>query len=176
MLQPQQQQHVAFDRRETIGIGPVRIPISPRSGLHPPLGWNLLPAGRVEAVYIVDPSKRFQGRNWRLSFDLEALSTDDLGREIPEQLWKPRVSHVLRVLNSIVVELGNRSLRPVFVGKAHDDGITIALWKSPRNPPVIIEVGGWRVERFDIEAGHQCAMGFDPSLAEITDPRSFGAT
>jgi len=48
MLQPQHQQHVVFDRRETIGIGPVRIPISPRSGLHPPLGWNLLPAGRVE--------------------------------------------------------------------------------------------------------------------------------
>src|SRR5437868_15209800 len=114
----------------------------------------------------------FEGRDWRLSFDLEALSTDDLGREIPEQLWKPRVSHVLRVLNSIVVELGNRSLRPVFVGKAHEDGITIALWQSLRNPPVIIEVGGWSVERFDIEAGHECARVSAQSPAEATAPRS----
>jgi hypothetical protein len=97
------------------------------------------------------------------------FSKDAHGDDLSESVWRPRVLHVLRVLNSIIADLGSRGLRPVFAGKAHDDRIQIGLWKSPKNPPVIIEVAGWRVEWFQIELGSQCLKGFDPELAEITD-------
>ena len=94
---------------------------------------------------------------------------DSRGNDLPESVWKPRVLHVFRVLNMIIVELGTRGLRPVYAGKACDDRIQIGLWKSPKNPPVIIEVAGWRVEWFALEWGSQCLKGFDSEFAEVTD-------
>lgn len=141
---------------------------------HPPVGRLLLPRGRVEMVYIVDPANRQNGQSWRTSFDLDVLSRDVRGAIVPEARFKPRVIHVLTVLRTIICELAEAKLGAVYAAKAFDDRITVALWEAPHNPRIrTLDVAGWRMEWFPLKARQQCAMGFDPKLAVLDDMKSW---
>ena len=148
--------------------GPVTHPGAPKRVVLPLApGETLLPRGRVETTYIVDPEHRPPGRKWRMRFDLAAYELDGAGGTRPEPVWKLEVMHVLKILEAMRKELVASGREPIFLQKEDGDRIRVCFWKGESPPAPVVEAAGMFFEATYLPRGMQHLESED--LNEIDD-------